>query len=121
MRNDPTAWVEGLSPSVPLANPQGANSYAIVGTTNFLGYTCYASAGALKTLTGIISYQETDKATTNAKKGILSAAGLSVLPKAWLAAIDDAFVKNKDKLNLELSAVSGGNSKNPNCSGTNGA
>jgi phosphate transport system substrate-binding protein len=121
MRNDPTAWVEGLSPSVPLANPTASGSYPIVGTTNYLGYTCYASTGVAATVRGILNYQETSKVTTNSKKGILSLAGLSVLPKEWYKAIDDAFVTNKDKLNLEISSVNNGNSSNPNCNGTSGA
>jgi hypothetical protein len=118
MRNDPTAWVEGLSPSVPLANPQASGSYPVVGTTNFLGYTCYATSGTLKTLSGLINYQETSKVTTNAKKGILSLSGLSVLPKAWTKAVDDAFHTNADKLNLEPSLAGG---SNPNCTNATGA
>jgi phosphate transport system substrate-binding protein len=105
LRNDPTAWVEGLSPSVPLANPQASGSYPVVGTTNFLGYTCYKTSGTLATLSGLINYQETSKVTTNAKKGILSLSGLSVLPKAWTKGIDDAFHTNKDKLNLQPSVA----------------
>jgi ABC-type phosphate transport system substrate-binding protein len=106
MRNDPTAWVEGLSPNVPLANPTASGSYPVVGTTNYLGYTCYASSGVLANLSGQISYLETGKINTDSKKGILAAAGLSPLPKAWFDAIHDAFVTNKDKLNLQLSIAS---------------
>jgi len=119
LRNDPTAWVEGLSPSVPLANPQASGSYAVVGTTNFLGYSCYASSGTLATLTGLINYQESSKVTTNAKKSILALSGLSVMPKAWYKAIDDAFIVNKDKLNLQFSIA--GNSGTPNCKSASGA
>ncbi len=118
MRSDPTAWVEGLSPSVPLANPTESGAYAEVGTTNFLGYSCYLNATSLANLTGQIAYMETSAINTN-KKGILGAAGLSALPKAWTAAIDDAFITNKDKLNLQLSVA--GSKGTPNCQSASGA
>jgi hypothetical protein len=121
MRNNPLDWVEGLSPSEPLANPTANNAYPLVGTTQMETYTCFANADALAILSGEINYQETSKVTTNAHKGILALSGLSPLPKQWTKAIDDAFVTNKDKLNLELSSVSDGKSSNPNCNGTSGA
>jgi ABC-type phosphate transport system substrate-binding protein len=105
MRNDPTAWVEGLSPSEPLANPTAKGSYPVVGTTNMITYSCFANAANLANLSGEINFQESSKAATNAKKGILAVSGLSPLPKAWYKAVDDAFVKNTDKLNLQLSVV----------------
>ena len=117
MRNDPTAWVEGLSPNVPLANPQESGAYPLVGTTNFLGYSCYKSAKVLGNLTGQIGYVETQQININ-KKGILGSAGLSPLPKAWTNAIDDAFITNKDKLGLQMSvAGSGGTAACKNASG----
>jgi ABC-type phosphate transport system substrate-binding protein len=117
-RNDPTAWVEDLSPTEPLANPTASGSYPIVGTTNMITYSCFANADALAVLSGEINYQEKAKITTNAKKGILAASGLSPLPKPWLDAIDDAFVVNKDKLGLQLSvAGSGGTAQCKKASG----
>jgi ABC-type phosphate transport system substrate-binding protein len=104
LRNDPTAWVESGSLSEPLANPTSSNAYPIVGTTNMIAYSCYANATTLANLTGLIAYQETAKITTE-KKGILGAAGLSPVPKAWFKAIEDAFVQNKDGLNLQLSVA----------------
>jgi phosphate transport system substrate-binding protein len=119
MRNDPTAWVEGLSPSVPLANPTALKAYPQVGTTNFLGYSCYASAATLPNLTGQITYHETATITTSAA-GILGSAGLSPLPKQWTKAIEDAFITNKDKLGLQL-AVAGGTTAACSASGIVGA
>ncbi|HEX4080444.1 MAG TPA: substrate-binding domain-containing protein [Rhizomicrobium sp.] len=104
MRNDPTAWVEGLSPTEPLANPTEAGAYPDVGTTDFDSYTCYLNATTLANLEGLINWRETSKATTS-KKGVLGEAGLSPLPKQWTKAIDDAFYTNKDKLNLQPSVV----------------
>ena len=118
MRNDPTAWVEGLSPTVPLANPTASGAYPLVGTTNFLGYSCYANATSLGNLTGQISYMETSAINTS-KTGILGASGLSALPKAWTKAIDDAFITNKDKLNLQLSVA--GSKGTPACQSATGA
>ena len=107
MRNDPTAWVEGLSPSVTLANPTAANAYPLVGTTNFMGYTCYANSASLATLTGQLGYVETAQINTNAT-GVLGSSGLSPLPKQWLTAIDQTFVTNKSKLGLNLTTVGTG-------------
>lgn len=107
MRNDPTAWVESLSASVPLANPSESNAYPLVGTTNFLGYTCYMNSGNLDTLIGQLGYVDTGTINTNAK-GILGSAGLSPLPKAWLTAIGETFINNKDNLGLNMTTVGTG-------------
>ncbi|HEY3639072.1 MAG TPA: substrate-binding domain-containing protein [Rhizomicrobium sp.] len=105
LRNDPTAWVQSNDPFAnSLANPTESGAYSIVGTTNYLGYSCYASQAALSNLTGQISYLETAKINTN-KKGSLGEAGLSPLPKAWNKAINDAFVLNTDKLGLQISVA----------------
>lgn len=107
MRNDPTAWVQGLSPTSALANPSGAAAYPIVGTTNFLGYTCYANGNNLNTLVGQLGYVETANINTNAK-GVLGLSGLSPLPKQWRTAIEGTFVKNTDGLGLNLNVAGTG-------------
>jgi phosphate transport system substrate-binding protein len=101
MRNDPTMWVEGLSSSEPLANPTASGAYPLVGTTNFLGYTCYANANNLGTLVGQLSYVETANINTN-EKGVLGLSGLAPLPKQWRTAINTTFVTNQDGLGLNL-------------------
>ena len=104
MRNDPTAWVEGLSPSEPLANPTASGAYPIVGTTNFLSYTCYANGNDLNTLVGQLKYVETATINTNAK-GVLGLSGLSPLPKQWRNAVETTFVTDKDGLHLNLNTA----------------
>jgi ABC-type phosphate transport system substrate-binding protein len=103
-RDDPTAWVQGLSPSSPLADPTGTASYAIVGTTNLLGYTCYASSKTLNTLTGQLTYVTNATININAK-GILGSQGLAPLPSAWRTAINETFLTNKDGLGLTMSVA----------------
>ena len=90
-----------------LANPTAANAYALVGTTNSMGYTCYANSANLATLTGQLGYVETAQINTNAK-GVLGSSGLSPLPKQWLNAIDQTFVTNKSKLGLNMTTVGTG-------------
>src|SRR5215469_6163193 len=107
MRNDPTAWVQGLSPNSPLANPSGANAYPNVGTTNFLGYTCYANSANEKTLVGQLNYVENAAINTSAK-GVLGLSGLSPLPKQWTKAIEGTFIKETDGLGLQITTVGNG-------------
>ncbi len=114
-RNDPTAWVEGLSPAEPLANPTEAEAYPLVGTTNFLGYTCYANSAKLATLTGQLAYVDTADINIDAK-GILGYAGLSPLPSQWRTAIYQTFVSGKLENTLGLNMEPVG--KGPVCSGS---
>jgi ABC-type phosphate transport system substrate-binding protein len=111
LRTDPTAWVQGLSPLQSIANPTGVKSYPVVGTTNFLGYTCYAAPanaknpGVAGNLSGLIDVFERANIILNVH-GLLGSSGLAPLPKAWTMAIDDAFVQNYDKLGLQISVAS---------------
>lgn len=107
MRNDPTAWVQGLSPNSPLANPSGADAYPVVGTTNYLGYTCYAHKANLNTLVGQLGYVETATINTN-PKGVLGLSGLAPLPRQWTKAIEGTFVKDTDKLGLNITTAGSG-------------
>jgi ABC-type phosphate transport system substrate-binding protein len=87
-RSDPTAWVQSTASTAPLANPQASGSYPIVGTTNFLGYTCYASLASVTELRNYLTFGGTSAAQT-----ILSNAGLAPLPNTtWGAAISSTFV-----------------------------
>jgi len=107
MRNDPTAWVQGLSPNSPLANPSGSGSYPLVGTTNFLGYTCYAHSNNLNTLVGQLNYVDTALINTSGA-GVLGSSGLAPLPSQWRTAIKTTFLSNKDGLGLNMTTAGSG-------------
>ena len=105
MRNDPTAWVEGLSPTAALANPTASGAYPLVGTTNGLAYTCYHNAKEFKTLVGTMSFVDLQAINYDTGKGILAKAGLSPLPLQWRKAIEGTFIKNTDGLGLNMASV----------------
>jgi phosphate transport system substrate-binding protein len=103
LRTNPYAWVQGLAPTSPLANPTTSGSYPIVGTANFLGYTCYANSTQEKTVTGYLNYIGTAHINTDPVNGILAQAGLAPLPTNWWTAITQTFVNNKSGLGLNIS------------------
>jgi len=107
MRNDPTAWVEGLSPTALLANPTASGAYPLVGTTNFLGYTCYATANKNRegTLVSALHFVDDNAINYDTGVGILAKAGLSPLPKQWITAIQQTFVANTAGLGLNINVV----------------
>ena len=87
-RHDPTQWVQSTAAGVPLANPTATGSYPIVGTTNFIGYTCYASGSSS---VGILqNFLNFGGGATG--KTILNNAALGQLPTQWLVAIGDTFL-----------------------------
>jgi phosphate transport system substrate-binding protein len=102
LRTDPTAWVQSNSPSVPIANPTTSGAYPIVGTTNWLLYTCYSGKFQEKTLFGVLKYISLEPINYDLNKGILAAAGLAPLSKVWRGAIKGTFVSNTDGLNLQI-------------------
>lgn len=106
-RDDPTAWVEALSPSEPLANPTASGAYPLVGTTNFLGYTCYATkvAKQAKTLISSLHFVDDNAINYDTGDGILAKAGLSPLPKQWITAIQQTFVANTSGLGLNITSA----------------
>jgi phosphate transport system substrate-binding protein len=108
LRSDPTAWVQGNSPSALIANPTTSGAYPVVGTANWLLYTCYSGTYQEKTLAGIFKYVSNDAINYDEKKGILAAAGLAPLSKPWRNAIKGAFIVENDKLNLQIEPVGTG-------------
>lgn len=105
MRNDPTAWVQGTSANVLIANPTNSGAYPIVGTANWVAYQCYKSSNQSKSLVGVMRYIDFQSINYDPKKGILASAGLSPLSKAWRSAIEGTFVSNGDGLNLNIQPV----------------
>ncbi|HEX4160221.1 MAG TPA: substrate-binding domain-containing protein [Rhizomicrobium sp.] len=100
MRSDPTAWVQSNSPNVPIADPTTSGAYPVVGTANWLTYTCYASKNQEKSLFGVVKYVSNAAINYDENKGILSAAGLAPLSKVWRNAIKSSFLSDQDKLGL---------------------
>jgi phosphate transport system substrate-binding protein len=101
-RNDPTAWVQSTSPTSLIADPTAKTAYPIVGTANWIAYTCYASKSQQKSLVGVMKYIDTAAINTDTKLGILSSAGLSPLSKQWRNAINTSFVNNNSGLGLNI-------------------
>ena len=111
--SDPANWVEGPASTVPLANPTDPTAFPQVGTTNYLGYTCYANSGPKGTIVGQLNYVETATINTSLTKGVLGLSGLAPLPSAWRNAIVNDFVTNNSGFNLEISTAG-----KANCSGS---
>ena len=125
MRSNPADWVRVGD----LANPTPATAYSIVGTVNFIGYTCYAPAlvNTLRTPSGgttpgYLNYYLDDTLIDGAS-GILASAGLAPLPPGWQTAIKATFVAPTaatTPLNLFISAAGAG-ATNSTCTSATGA
>ncbi len=104
MRNDPGAWVQSLSPLSVLANPPEGTAFPMVGTTQYEGYTCIASKTKEALLLGLLGqvYSTGNNLYTDPTNGILAKSGLAPLPKNWRTAINGTFVKDTDKLGLNI-------------------
>ena len=76
LRTDPTAWVQSNAPTEPIADPTSSGAYPIVGTTNWVLYTCYAGKYQEKTLAGVLEYISLEPINYDVANGILAAAGL---------------------------------------------
>ena len=99
-RADPSKWVAFVT------NP--STGYPVVGTTNVVMGTCYASArlntlindGSGSTPEGFLHWYYRN---TNTIPGdILSNAALGTLPAAWNTAINETFITNTSGLNLNI-------------------
>ena len=92
LRANPADWVQGLSTSSPLANPNDPSAYNIVGTANFLTYSCYVSTAPL--MTGFLNwYYKDGKLVSDKKTGLLATSGFSAMPSVWVKAIQETFTK----------------------------
>jgi len=105
LRTNAADWVQSTSKTSVLAKPTGAKAYTIVGTSNFIGYTCYQDAAVAAKLKGYLNWYFSNKVTTDTKVGILTLSGFSPMPTAWQTAIRDTFVSNKNGLNLHAAGI----------------
>lgn len=90
-RNQPQDWVEPASKTSPLANPTDVRAYAIVGTSNYLGYSCYAVNSSRTVLNGFITYYMKNRTISDNALGLLVSSGFMPLPPAWRVAIQRTF------------------------------
>lgn len=112
LRSNPSAWTDVLyaDPANTLAQPN--QGYPITGTTQFYGYTCYATDGnreAIALLLGALTGQvKLDAAGTHvgakafndtaaAHLGIVDQSNLAVVPLVWQQAIAQTFLSNTTK------------------------
>ncbi|MFZ4689183.1 MAG: substrate-binding domain-containing protein [Polymorphobacter sp.] len=103
-RANPLSWAAAADKTAPLATP--VKGYPIVGTSNALLYTCYATparrqavSGYFATLLGKTPKDSLNQAmpaalVTDGVNGIFSKSGLAGLPGAWRTAITETFLKN---------------------------
>jgi len=122
LRSNPQDWVRVGN----LANPPvGVDGYPIVGTTNWIGYSCYAAGNVdvVRTASGgtqgFLNFfvDEALVDDTAGNSGVLPAAGLAGLPTAWQRAIKQTFIETvaaTSGLNLVI-APAGTSSPNSNC------
>lgn len=113
-RANPADWYSALySPSATLANP--SSGYAITGTTQFLGYTCY-KAGNLESIQNFIGWNTgfvnqdwdfndrtgvfTDSTGAVSSSGLLPRSNIGAMPANWQNAIIQAFLTGGDSLGL---------------------
>jgi ABC-type phosphate transport system substrate-binding protein len=107
-RSNPADWVEAASKTSVLANPTATNGYPIVGTSNILLYTCYASAKQFGALTGYLKWYNDNAIVTDSNLGILAQSGFAPMPSAWRKAISETFLGNGSGLNLNIAKVGTG-------------
>jgi len=144
-RSNPLAWYDVMYANTGLQNPSAG--YPITGTTQFLGYTCYATDASGSNATAMVNFLNfntdytgsvtVDSTGTNrtgiftrvgalfANSGLLVRSNIGGLPNAWKRAVRETFLVDSN----ETSATRLGNSKlfmgtpavaNSTCSGKAG-
>lgn len=124
-RANPADWVQPASKLAPLADPAaiaGASDevYPIVGTSNFLAYTCYRSNRQRQPVQDFLKKFYSVKLFTDPVSGILGTAGFAPLPSAWRGAITRTFTSTSSGLNLQIGTV-GITGASTTCAGKVGA
>ncbi len=107
-RNNPADWVRlsATGSSASLANPSAG--YPIVGTVNFLGYTCYATTARTTAIHDYVAFWLNNPT-------ILTNFGLAAMPTAWRTAITDTFLTTPSTPSVLQIATAGAGSSNSNC------
>jgi phosphate transport system substrate-binding protein len=107
-RANPLDWVQAADKTV--ANAAPVKGYPIIGTSNALLYTCYATPARRQAINGFFAFQlgKTTKdhnnqtgpaaVVTDSVEGIFAKNGLAPLPAAWRTAITETFLKASAQL-----------------------
>lgn len=104
-RANPQDWVEPARKSSVLANPTASNGYPILGTSNFLGYTCYANKGTRSAVQRFQRYFAANPTVVDPELGLLAKSGFAAMPTTWQNAIARTFFDGKDPDNLDLTVA----------------
>jgi len=99
---DPTKWVATTATTEALANPAGATSYPIVGTSNFLVYTCYSDAAKANAVKNFLSWYYSNPVVNGNNTGVLSYSGLAPVSQTFRDLIVDTFITNSNGNNLQI-------------------
>ncbi len=103
LRINPEDWVAAPDRTASQANPSkfqsngttlNATAYPIIGTSNFLTYTCFADTAKRSALVNYLNWYNTSNVVISSSAtnpGVLATSGLSPLPAAWRAAIAGTF------------------------------
>ncbi len=107
-RNNPADWVRlsASGSSASLANP--ATGYSIIGTENFLAYTCYATSARTAAIHDYLVFWLNHPTP-------LTNAGLAAMPNTWRLAITETFLTTPSTPSVLQIATAGAGSSNSNC------
>ncbi len=117
--SDPFQWAQSPDKSVELADPSTSGAYSIVGTTQFLGYTCYATLDSVTTLREFLQFLYDSDG-----QAIIQANGLAPLPSTWTTAIVTTFLNPQDggfDVSTALADINGDTGDDPFFPDTNNA
>lgn len=139
-RNNPLAWYEVIYSGTGLANP--SNGYPITGSTQYLGYTCYAVDGNGSNATSMrnfLNYNSDYTATLDASgtnrmgvftrvaasytnSGLLARSNIGALPDSWKHAVRQTFLVNSSEASSSApgATLGGYNLYVDDANGTNG-
>jgi phosphate transport system substrate-binding protein len=117
--SDPSQWVQAASKTATIAIPTDIAAYPIVGTSNYVGYTCYDDAdrpGSSSAVNAFMYWYETNVTVNDKTVGILAEAGLGGMPTAWKTAIRTEFFRPTAKTKPDhLWTTYAGNNAAPHC------